>query len=62
MRDWLYVGDHCRAIMDVLDRGRIGEVYNIGGNSERRNLEVVERLCAILDELRPDAAIGPRRT
>jgi dTDP-glucose 4,6-dehydratase len=61
VRDWLYVGDHCRAIMDVLDRGRTGEVYNIGGNSERRNLEVVERLCAILDELRPDAAIGPRR-
>ncbi len=62
MRDWLYVGDHCRAIMDVLDRGRIGEVYNIGGNSERRNLEVVERLCEILDELRPDAAIGPHRS
>jgi dTDP-glucose 4,6-dehydratase len=62
VRDWLYVGDHCRAIMDVLDRGRIGEVYNIGGNSERRNLEVVERLCEILDELRPDAAIGPHRS
>jgi dTDP-glucose 4,6-dehydratase len=62
VRDWLYVGDHCRAIMDVLDRGRIGEVYNIGGYSERRNLEVVERLCEILDELRPDAAIGPHRS
>ena len=62
VRDWLYVGDHCRAIMDVLDRGRVGEVYNIGGNSERRNLEVVERLCEILDELRPDAAIGPHRS
>jgi dTDP-glucose 4,6-dehydratase len=62
VRDWLYVGDHCRAIMDVLDRGRIGEVYNIGGNSERRNLEVVERLCEILDELRPDAALGAHRS
>ena len=61
VRDWLYVGDHCRAIMDVLDRGPTGEDYNIGGNSERRNLEVVERLCEILDELRPDAAIGPHR-
>ena len=56
VRDWLYVGDHCAAIRRVLERGRPGEVYNIGGNAERRNLEVVATLCAILGELRPRAA------
>ena len=56
VRDWLYVGDHCAAIRRVLERGRPGEVYNIGGNAERKNLEVVETLCAILGELRPRAA------
>jgi dTDP-glucose 4,6-dehydratase len=58
VRDWLYVVDHCAAIAAVLERGRIGEVYNIGGNAERSNIEVVKRLCAVLDELRPRAA-GP---
>jgi dTDP-glucose 4,6-dehydratase len=53
VRDWLYVGDHCSAIRRVLDAGRPGEVYNIGGNSERQNLAVVHTLCSILDELRP---------
>ncbi len=53
IRDWLYVADHCRAIRRVLEAGRVGEAYNIGGRSERRNLEVVQTLCAILDELRP---------
>jgi dTDP-glucose 4,6-dehydratase len=56
VRDWLYVGDHCAAIRRVLERGRAGEVYNVGGNAERQNLDVVETLCAILDELRPRAS------
>jgi dTDP-glucose 4,6-dehydratase len=56
VRDWLYVGDHCAAIRLVLERGRSGEVYNIGGGAERRNLDVVEALCDILDELRPRGA------
>ncbi len=53
VRDWLYVRDHCRAIMRVLEAGDPGEVYNIGGNSEKTNLETVHTVCAILDELRP---------
>ncbi len=55
VRDWLYVGDHCAALRAVLARGRVGETYNIGGNSEKTNLDVVKTLCAILDELRPAA-------
>jgi dTDP-glucose 4,6-dehydratase len=53
VRDWLYVLDHCDAIRLVLANGRPGEVYNIGGNSEKKNIEVVRTLCALLDELRP---------
>jgi len=53
VRDWLYVGDHCAAIRRVLAEGRLGETYNIGGKSEKRNLEVVHAVCAVLDELRP---------
>ena len=53
VRDWLYVDDHCSGIRKVLEAGRPGEVYNIGGNSEKNNLEVVQTLCAVLDELRP---------
>jgi dTDP-glucose 4,6-dehydratase len=53
VRDWLYVEDHCRGILLALRRGRSGEKYNIGGRNERTNLEVVDRLCEILDELRP---------
>lgn len=53
VRDWLYVEDHCRAIMRVLAAGRVGEVYNIGGWNERSNLEVVTMICGILDELSP---------
>lgn len=53
VRDWLYVGDHCSAIREVLARGRPGEVYNIGGESERANIDVVQRVCALLDRLRP---------
>jgi len=61
IRDWLYVEDHCRAIEAVLERGRVGEVYNIGGNSERTNLQVVEGVCALLDELRPSVSGAPYR-
>jgi dTDP-glucose 4,6-dehydratase len=56
VRDWLYVEDHCKALMAVLERGTPGETYNIGGNSERTNLEVVEAVCGLLDELKPRAA------
>ena len=60
-RDWLYVVDHCAAIRAVLDRGRVGETYNIGGNSEKTNLEVVETLCDILDAERPRQGGGSYR-
>jgi dTDP-glucose 4,6-dehydratase len=53
VRDWLYVGDHCEAVRAVLRHGRAGETYNIGGDAEQTNLEVVHAICAILDELRP---------
>ena len=56
VRDWLYVADHCAGIRTVLKQGRVGETYNIGGNSEKTNLEVVHTLCAILDELHPAGA------
>jgi dTDP-glucose 4,6-dehydratase len=59
VRDWLYVEDHCRAILRVLEAGRPGEVYNVGGDSERTNLEVVETLCALLDELCPSSPHRP---
>jgi dTDP-glucose 4,6-dehydratase len=59
VRDWLYVGDHCRAIIDVLERGVVGETYVIGGNSERSNLQVVRNICAILDDLSPRPDGGP---
>jgi len=53
IRDWLYVTDHCGALLDVVERGTPGETYNIGGNNERTNLELVQTLCEILDDLRP---------
>lgn len=53
VRDWLYVEDHCKGILQVLAKGRVGETYNIGGFNEQVNLEVVKKLCLILDELRP---------
>lgn len=56
VRDWLYVGDHCAAIRLVLQQGRLGETYNIGGNSEKTNLEVVKTICTIIDGLRTDFA------
>jgi dTDP-glucose 4,6-dehydratase len=55
VRDWLYVGDHCQAVRRVLESGRVGEVYNIGGRSEMSNIEVVRTLCAVLDRERPRA-------
>jgi dTDP-glucose 4,6-dehydratase len=61
VRDWLFVDDHCAAIRTVLERGRVGETYNIGGNSERRNRDVVNLICDLVDELRPDGSVGPRR-
>lgn len=60
VRDWLYVGDHCSAIRAVLERGRIGEVYNVGGDAEMRNIDVVHAICALLDERRPRADGKPR--
>ena len=56
VRDWLYVGDHCAAIREVLARGRVGETYNVGGWNEKTNLEVVHTLCDLLDQMRPKAA------
>lgn len=56
VRDWLYVGDHCAAIREVLARGRLGETYNVGGWNEKTNLDVVYTLCDLLDELKPKAA------
>jgi dTDP-glucose 4,6-dehydratase len=58
IRDWLYVRDHCSAIRTVLERGRPGETYNVGGWNEQANIDIVHRVCALLDELRPDPA-GP---
>jgi dTDP-glucose 4,6-dehydratase len=60
-RDWLYVIDHCAAIRTVLARGRVGETYNIGGRSEKSNLEVIETLCDILDAERPRQGGGSYR-
>ena len=62
IRDWLYVADHCAAIYEVVTRGRDGETYNIGGNNQPTNLEIVRLLCAILDELRPDSPYRPHES
>jgi dTDP-glucose 4,6-dehydratase len=59
VRDWLYVADHARALRLVLERGRVGEIYNIGGHNEKTNLEAVHGLCAILDELVPASPHRP---
>ena len=58
VRDWLYVGDHCSAIRRVLEAGRPGETYNVGGWNEKPNIEIVRTVCALLDELRPRAGGG----
>lgn len=56
VRDWLYVKDHCSAIRRVLAQGRLGETYNVGGWNEKRNIDIVHTVCALLDEMRPDPA------
>ena len=56
IRDWLYVTDHCSAIRAVLAKGRLGDVYNIGGWNEKANIDIVNTICQLLDELRPDPA------
>jgi len=55
VRDWLYVEDHCRALYTVMLKGTTGETYNVGGNCERQNIQIVKTICAILDEIRPKA-------
>lgn len=62
VRDWLFVDDHARALTTVLERGRPGESYNIGGRSERKNIDVVRSICAVVDELEPPIATGPRES
>ena len=59
VRDWLFVADHCEAIRRVLTQGRVGETYNIGGNNEVKNLDVVNTICSVLDELRPGDPVVP---
>jgi dTDP-glucose 4,6-dehydratase len=60
VRDWLYVDDHAEALILVAERGVPGESYNVGGQAERRNIDVVHAICTLMDELAPDPAIGPR--
>ena len=62
VRDWLFVTDHCAAIRTVLEKGRVGETYNVGGDSERQNIEVVETICRLLDARRPRADGQSRAT
>ena len=61
VRDWLFVVDHCRAIRAALASGRVGETYNVGGNNQRANLDVVHTLCSLLDELVPDSPFKPHK-
>ena len=61
VRDWLYVGDHCDAIRTVLAKGTPGETYNVGGWNEKKNLEIVESICTLLDELSPTDPVMPHR-
>ena len=56
VRDWLFVEDHARALLQVVTRGAVGETYNIGGHNEQKNLDVVHAICDLLDELQPRAA------
>ena len=62
VRDWLYVTDHCSAIRAVLERGRVGETYNVGGGNQRTNREVVGTICALLDELVPESSHKPHES
>jgi dTDP-glucose 4,6-dehydratase len=61
VRDWLYVGDHCRALDVVIHKGKPGETYNIGGNNEVKNIDLVHQLCALMDELAPDLPVHPAK-
>jgi dTDP-glucose 4,6-dehydratase len=61
VRDWMYVEDHCSAIRTVLSQGRVGDTYNIGGCNEKKNLEIVNTVCELLDELRPEDSVVPHR-
>jgi dTDP-glucose 4,6-dehydratase len=60
VRDWLFVDDHADALIQVAERGQVGESYNIGGWNERTNIDVVRAVCALVDEMAPDSRIGPR--
>jgi dTDP-glucose 4,6-dehydratase len=60
VRDWLYVEDHVRALMLIAETGRVGESYNVGGDNQWSNLDLVQALCAALDEIEPDPALGRR--
>jgi dTDP-glucose 4,6-dehydratase len=62
VRDWLYVGDHCEAVRVVLAQGRPGETYNIGGWNEKKNLEIVETICGLLDQFCPRDPVVPHRS
>ena len=62
VRDWLFVTDHCEAIRTVLAKGRVGETYNVGGNAEKQNIEVVKTICALLDQRRPRGDGKPRES
>ncbi len=59
IRDWLYVGDHCRALDVVIHKGEPGETYNIGGNNEVKNIDLVHKLCELMDELAPNLPVKP---
>jgi dTDP-glucose 4,6-dehydratase len=59
VRDWLFVEDHCEALQTVLERGTLGETYNIGGNNEQANIDLVRAVCQLVDELRPDLPHRP---
>ena len=54
VRDWLYVEDHARALLTIITRGAVGETYNVGGNNEMRNIDVVEAICDLVDEMAPE--------
>jgi dTDP-glucose 4,6-dehydratase len=61
IRDWLYVEDHCRALDVVIHQGQPGETYNVGGNNEVKNIDLVEQLCSLMDELAPNLPVSPSR-
>jgi dTDP-glucose 4,6-dehydratase len=61
VRDWLYVQDHCEAIYKVIDAGRVGETYNIGGNNQPTNLEIIHEICKILDDRLPESPHMPHK-